>query len=310
MESLTPDGILAVNLGAGPTILHPQAVCGHFAKHEALLRTLEALSDVATILVYDDDNSLDDSSAEVSPSAWMLVCKSMSCRHHFYASSPEAIDAKIEERTMVKKDRSPIFEYYDWPVHQRLTVSPKTFETVYCRREPVPFECAYRTLDFTRQIYDFDQDPALSAFEILLDDSETDGDQEQETRQTLIRATIDIPKGSYIMPSSSSQSLVLSKESVGKFLGDGKAALPNNLSRYNSSIWEGGDSIVLLIGAAAVIRSAASEAEANVGRWVPPHPRGIRPKYSPVYDNHAHSFNTFMVATRDIPKGTEVVKYP
>ena len=57
-----------------------------------------------------------------------------------------------------------------------------------------------------------------------------------------------------------------------------------------------------------MIQVVTDEEDANVGRWIPPHPDGRRPKYSPVYDRHYLSFNSFMVATKDIPKGGELFK--
>ena len=63
------------------------------------------------------------------------------------------------------------------------------------------------------------------------------------------------------------------------------------------------------VGASYFIEVVDSEDEANVGRWIPPHPAGKRPKYSPVYERHRLSFDTFLVATKDIPAGTELKRY-
>eukprot|EP00980_Cylindrotheca_fusiformis_P022894 scaffold9895_cov108-Cylindrotheca_fusiformis.AAC.1 len=312
MRSLSPDGILAISLGISPTILHPNAEFGHFAQQKELIRTLEASPFVATMLIYDDDNALNEVSSEVSPSAWMLACKSNICRHHFYAH-PEVIDAKIEERTIQRKSQKPIFEYYDGVVHQRLQVAPKTYETAYCRRDPTPVECAFRWLDPTLPIFEFDHDPDQSAFAITQDDCDTNAGLDCK-RQTHVTATVDIPNGSYIMPSSFSKSLMLSdEESMQKILskatGIEQEEVSTNVKDYGHTSVDGGDSVVLEIGPSAFIRTVSVEAEANIGRWAPPVPKGTRPKYSPVYDNHAFSMSAFMVATRDIPKGTEVVKY-
>ena len=62
-------------------------------------------------------------------------------------------------------------------------------------------------------------------------------------------------------------------------------------------------------GGRSMTKEFDSEEEANVGRWRPPHPAGKRPKYSPVYERHRLSFDVFMVATKDIPEGTEVIRY-
>ena len=57
-----------------------------------------------------------------------------------------------------------------------------------------------------------------------------------------------------------------------------------------------------------MMRTSKDEKEANVRRWIPTHPEGGRPKYSPVYDRHRHSFDVFVVASRNIKAGEEVVK--
>jgi hypothetical protein len=35
-------------------------------------------------------------------------------------------------------------------------VAPKAWETIYCHREPTPFEYAYRHLDFSKELFEFD----------------------------------------------------------------------------------------------------------------------------------------------------------
>ena len=61
------------------------------------------------------------------------------------------------------------------------------------------------------------------------------------------------------------------------------------------------------VGASSFIRRTEDEDDVNVGRWVPSHPSGARPKYSPVYERHRHSFDVFLVATRDIANGEELL---
>ena len=63
------------------------------------------------------------------------------------------------------------------------------------------------------------------------------------------------------------------------------------------------------VGGTFLIRKTKDDSEVNVGRWVPKHPSGKVPVYSPVYDRHMLSFDVFMVATRDIKKGEEIVRH-
>jgi hypothetical protein len=58
------------------------------------------------------------------------------------------------------------------------------------------------------------------------------------------------------------------------------------------------------VGGSVLIRRSDNADAANVGRWLPAHPSGKRPIYSPVYER---SFDVFMVATKDIAAGEEVV---
>ena len=60
------------------------------------------------------------------------------------------------------------------------------------------------------------------------------------------------------------------------------------------------------VGASYFIDIVDDQAEANIARWIPPHPAGKRPKYSPVYERHRLSFDVFLVANKDIPAGTEL----
>ena len=63
------------------------------------------------------------------------------------------------------------------------------------------------------------------------------------------------------------------------------------------------------VGGSFMMRRTENEAEANVGMWMPPHPSGSLPIYSPVYERRMRSFDLFLVATRNIKKGEEVVKH-
>jgi hypothetical protein len=46
--------------------------------------------------------------------------------------------------------------YFDDVTHIGYQVAPKAWETIYCRREPSPFESAYPHLDFSKDIFEFD----------------------------------------------------------------------------------------------------------------------------------------------------------
>ena len=58
-----------------------------------------------------------------------------------------------------------------------------------------------------------------------------------------------------------------------------------------------------------MMRRTDDESKANVGKWMPDHPSGKIPVFSPVYERRMKSFDLFLVATRDIKEGEEVLKY-
>ena len=62
------------------------------------------------------------------------------------------------------------------------------------------------------------------------------------------------------------------------------------------------------IGASFLIRRSEDKEEVNIAKWVPNHPDGKNPTYSPVYECHMVSFDLFLVASKDIKEGEELVK--
>ena len=62
------------------------------------------------------------------------------------------------------------------------------------------------------------------------------------------------------------------------------------------------------VGATTFIRKSDDTNEVNIGRWLPEHPSGKLPVFSPVYERRMGSFDVFIVATRDIKAGEEIVK--
>ena len=289
IQGMSEDGVLVLQLMWSPTVLHPKSDVSFFSDTQMILRTLEELEEVEAIFVYDEDFTQEDSIDGVTPSSYLVACKDASFRQHFYTSTPEAVDARISERTVqsTKSDKS-VLRYYDGAIQTSLQVPPKAYETIYCRREPMPFECAYRHLDYSKQLFDFDaEDEESSSFLLRFDDLEG----KENTTTSHIFATVDIPKGSYIMSNHAAKSLVLSDETKVAIHGTGGALQTKLLKHF---------------GAIGLIQSTTDADQTNVGRWVPSHPDGKRPKYSPVYDRHNLSFNSFMVATKDISRGDEL----
>ncbi|CAJ1942122.1 unnamed protein product [Cylindrotheca closterium] len=296
-EGLSPDGALMLSLGQAPTVLHPRGDIGHFASYENLFRTLEGLDEVDSMTVFEEDFTLSGFTNEIVPETFLLVCKSAKCLERFH-SKPEMIDLQLTGRYLSRLSNKPILEYYDGAVHSRMQVPPKAYETIYCRREPMPIECAYRSLDFSHSMYEFDaSDLTRSAFEVL----------KEEEEDVRVVATVDIPEGSYIMAKDLSQSLLVSEASLGRVLSDDDGA--DSLASAGRVSLHGGSarSRVLEMGVPGLILTTETAEASNVGCWFCPQ-QSQRPKYSPVYDRHFGSFDSFLVATKAIAKGEELVR--
>jgi hypothetical protein len=314
LKSLTEEGILAIQIGRAPTILDPRPDIGFNAPREELFQALQSLDTVAAMFVYEDPHCGFD-----QPRAFMVVCKSESCRKRFYATADE-MDYFIYDRIVRTETKSRALKYFDGVTHLGYQVAPKAWETIYCRREPTPFECAYRHLDFKAPLMEFNiENEKEGAFSVTADYKETtdDGSDEKEIDQTHVWANVDIPKGAYIMAEHMASSLQLSHQSIANLkrnLEYGGVTVIEDFVEFvdefgHESQAAGSARTLVEIGASYFIQPVDTEDEANVGRWIPAHPQGKRPKYSPVYERHRLSFDVFMVATKDIPKGAELKRF-
>ncbi|KAL3937913.1 MAG: hypothetical protein SGARI_001948 [Bacillariaceae sp.] len=310
LKSLTDDGIMVIQIGRAPTILDPRPDIGFNAPREALFKNLEALDEVEAMFVYEDPHC-----GFSEPRAFMVVCKSSACRRLFYATSDE-IDYEIYSRILRTKSKARALAYFDGITHLGYQVAPKAWETLYCRREPTPFECDYRHLDFKKPIFEYNfENEDENPFKVAAD-WKGEGD-DKEITQTHVFAKVNIPKGSYIMPEHLASSLTLSEKAIENLrdnIGYGGVTVIEDFVAFvdefgHKSKSEGTNRTLVEVGASYLIRTVDSKDEANVGRWVPPHPEGRRPKYSPVYERHRLSFDVFAVATKDIPAGGELLKF-
>jgi spermidine synthase len=310
MKSLSDEGVLAVVVGKAPNIHDPKPDIGVYKHREALFNILEGLPEVAAMFVYEEAHS-----GFEEPHSFLAVCKSASCRSRWYAES-DAIDFQVYERIVRTKSKERALVHFDGSTQRSYQVSPKAWETVYCRREPTPFECAYRSLDTTKELHDYViGDDEASSFVVK---AKKKGEGEEV--ETQVFATRNIPKGSYIMPEHLASSFVISDQSIAnlelntKVAGTGNVTIIADLLEFiddygHQSGAEGIGLNIVEVGASYMIRSVDEEDEANIGRWVPPHPSGKRPVYSPVYERHRLSFDVFLVATKDIAKGDEILKH-
>jgi len=310
LNTLTDEGIMIIQIGRAPTILDPRPDIGFNAPREKLFKNLEALDAVEAMFVYEDPHC-----GFTEPRAFMIVCKSETCRRLFYATSDE-IDYEIYSRIVRTHSKVRALDYFDGITHLGYQVAPKAWETTYCRREPTPFECSYRHLDFKSPIFEFNfESEEENPFKVTAD-WEGEGDNKAISK-THVFANVDIPKGSYIMPEHLASSLSLSQKAIDNLREStqyGGVSVIEDFVTFietfgHESKSKGTQRTLVEVGASYLIGEMENKEDANVGRWIPSHPDGRRPKYSPVYERHRLSFDVFAVATKDISKGAELFKF-
>jgi len=300
LRSLADDGVLLIQIGTASEISDPKADIGSFSIREKLFNLFEQHSDVASIHVYEEDCGF------LEAHSFLVVCKDISCRTRWNART-DAVDYEIYSRILPTKSGKNSLEVYDGATQHKYQVPPMAWESVYCRREPTPVECDYRSLDLAAPTHELSLIDGEGSFNV-----ETKTNEEGQVVGTSVFASVDIAKGSYIMPEHLAKSLLLDGEKISAIIESANnspdfAELANFIGSKSHKVIEGSaDFHILEIGGPTLIRKVNSGA--NVGRWVPLHPSGKRPPYSPVYDRHSMSFEVFLVATEDIPAGTELTR--
>jgi len=311
VQSLTPQGVMAVQIGLAPSILDPRADKGVDTKRELLINNLETNPDIHSIHIYEEAHC-----GTWEPLSFLVACRDSSCRKQWYSETDE-VDYQVYERIGGTKSGEPSLVHFDGATQRSFHVPPRAWESIYCRREPEPFECAYRGLDLDMQLFEFEpEDEEKSAFEVR-----KAAPEEGDTDGAAIFAKVDMPKGSYLMPTHLAASFEVSDDSMENIRGEpikelegvGRATVIEDFIEFidnhgHSSMQDGSGKHFVEIGGSFLMRTAEDDAEANVCRWIPTHPDGGRPKWSPVYDRHRHSFDVFLVASKDIKAGDEIVK--
>jgi hypothetical protein len=238
------------------------------------------------------------------------VSKTPEVRSRWYARN-DLRDYEIYDRIVRTHSKKRALQYYDGTTQHLYQWPKRGWETVYCRREPTPFECAYRWLDFTAELHELDlEDPTKSSFRYEIETK----DGKEEAR---LYATKDIPEGSYIMPTHLASSLEVTTKNVqglenNVVLGGGRVPVIEDLLGFfdtylHESTLEGSSLNYVEIGGTCLMRRVdGADEPTNVRPWLPPHPAGRRPKYSPVYERHRVAFDVFLVASRNIKAGEEL----
>ena len=304
-NSLTPDGVMVIQVGSAPNIHDPKADIGVYSTREKMFQMIEAHPQTKVMHVYEEAHC-----GFNEPHAFLVICKSNACKEQWYAAS-DVIDYQIYERIAKTKSGQKAMVHYDGSTQHSFRFPPKAWETVYCRREPTPKECAYIGVPMDRQIFEYCPDESISHFTVNSNDSGTQ-----------VFANIDIPKGSFIMPSHLASSFMITDRSYSNLLNSAELSQsttntnfqPHKIQKFvkyiekygHDSLAQGSATKYVEIGASAFIPTTLDSSKVNVGRWGPDIPQ--RPIFSPVYDRHRHSFDVFLIATQDIQKGDPILK--
>jgi spermidine synthase len=314
VNSLTPNGVMAVQIGIAPSILDPPADKGMNRKRELLINNLESAPGISSIHIYEEAHC-----GYWEPRAFLVACRDVKCRKHWYAETDE-VDYQVYDRIGGTRSGERSLVHFDGATQRSFHAPPRAWETIYCLREPQPFECAYRGLDLDKELFEyFPENEEASAFELRATQTTTDDGEVEDG--AAVYAKVYIPEGSFIMPTHLAASFEVSDDSMENISGEptaeieglSRAAVVDDFIEYidtygHPSLQVGSGKNFVEIGGSFVIRISDDANEANVRRWIPTHPEGGRPKYSPVYDRHRHSFDVFLVASRDIKAGEEIVK--
>mmetsp|Transcript_10317 Transcript_10317/g.15166 ORF Transcript_10317/g.15166 Transcript_10317/m.15166 type:complete len:748 (-) Transcript_10317:198-2441(-) len=309
ISSLTEDGIMIIQVGTAPTIYDPRADMGVYASREKMFNFFEDHEQVEAMLVYEEDGC-----GFLEPHSFLVVCKSAKCRGEWLRES-DLIEYAIFNRTIETVDGERLMVQFDGATMQSYNAPPKAWETVYCRREPQPFECAYRALDSNSEFHDYVFDDEKKgtketegSFEVIYDD-------ETDEKPIGVEVLKDIPKGSYIMPHQMTSSFIINEGSLNNLrdltedIPDVKVItdLVNFIDTHgHGSVSDGIGRTYVELGVSILIEKSDDEDKINLGRWFPGF--GKRPVYSPVYDRQFLSLDLFLVATQDIKKGQRLYR--
>jgi len=308
LNSMSDDGILGIKYGDAASIHAPRADVGMGHDREKFMNALEKHPLTSAIFVYEEAHC-----GFPAPLSYLVVCKESSCRKRWYAAS-DATDTDIFLRLFPAVDpEESVLVHYDGSTQENFQHTPIGWETVYCRREPKPFECDYRGLDVKADAFEYHpDDPDESYFEIKTE--EVDG-----VASGKVYALDDMPAGSYIMPMDLASSFSATDDVLDnlkantEITGTGSVSVIEDFLGYvdengHATMHEGRELTYVEVGASFIIRKSEDESEVNIAKWMPPHPEGQLPTYSPVYERHMVSYDVFLVASKDIKAGDELVK--
>jgi len=135
-NALTDDGILVAQLGDAPDNEDPAEDHNEQKNRVLVLKTLQKIGFVSMHVYEESHCDFGD------PWTFLIACKSINCRKHWYRSSAE-IELDIHKRIMRSKSGVPLLKYFDGNTMSSYHNPHKGIESVYCKGIPTPKECIF-----------------------------------------------------------------------------------------------------------------------------------------------------------------------
>jgi len=302
-NSLSDDGVIVIKAGTSPSIFEPNPRLGVNQNRQKMFEVFEKHPKTAAMFIYEE--------ADCGPDigVYVIVCKSVKCRENWYMNT-DAVDFEIYNRIRATKSKKAALAHYDGGTQHAYWYATKMHEAIYCRREPVPYECNFRGFDLDAEIHDITTNDKKGSLEVRISEG---------TNLNGIFVTRKIKKNDYILSSDLLSSLTISEN----FLSDVKGKISTTkgtnadsaaeeflafvYKNGHSSQTEGRASLIVEVGKSRYIRKVSNDVDANVDK-VRPIPAGRkRPPFSPVLDRFHFLFDALLVATRDIDIGEEIL---
>lgn len=133
-NALTRSGILVVQVGEVPESVSPPDEIGAFKNRAMMMKQLEETG-FKSIHIYEEGHS-----QFYAPWATMVAFKDIETRNSWYRNSAE-VDIQIKKRIGKGTTNAPLLRNFDGSTMMGYQVTPKVFDTIYCKQQPVPAKC-------------------------------------------------------------------------------------------------------------------------------------------------------------------------
>lgn len=300
-NSLSSQGILSIR--AGSSLEHSPNIHDPWYQYAPLplqlpwfaLEHLQTHPKTAAVMVYEEP-----ACGIFKATAFILACRDESCRERWQGGVTN--DVEVEQRL-----RQSQVKHYEYDYGK--SAPSRSWETVYCRREPMPEECQCQSLHEKRGRADVGNGLEIRKY--------NEDEEDSSSASVGVFATVDIAEGDYIMAKDLASSLVLSQDNLESLHKHKNNKLTDDFLEFvtkhgHSSLTNGkSQSTIVEVGGSLLIRRVESEVDANVDRLRPFSRKDdadeSMPVFSPVLDRHHLSWSMLLVAKKDIKEGEEIL---